>query len=148
MAFQEQTFIGPVARNGRASLALRESCARSIAMYAGSSVRIAIGPVPRRPTARQRGYYFPVVCGLYGEFAGYTKQEAHIAFKLALLGVEAAEGRKLPRVRSITSLQPAVFRDYVEDCRRIAAEMGCQTPDPDPGWRMQGYQAEWARLAR
>lgn len=138
----ETEFLGPVDRGGRLAARVRLTIAAEIASYAGGPVRIVVGPLRRRLTGRQRGYYFPKVVETYAEFAGYTKQEAHVAFKLALLGLEPAEGRKLPRVRSITRLTPVEFRDYVDDCRRIAAEMGCETPDPDPLWRTRGYLTE------
>jgi len=104
----------------------------------------------RKASRKQRGYYHPVVCEMWAEFSGLGiraagRKAAHEAFKSHILGlVEGPNGLRV--VRSTKSLNPAEFVIYVEECVRLAAEMGCVIPPPDPHWRVHGYLEELAEM--
>jgi hypothetical protein len=48
----------------------------------------------------------------------------------------------------MTTLTPVEYRDHMDDCRRIASEMWCETADPDPEWRTKGYLTEFEGMGR
>jgi hypothetical protein len=137
---RELRLVAPVNRAGVWTID-KARITRFVRLHIGERLECVIRIEPRKPTRKQRGYYFPIVCGRYGEFAGMTKNEAHYAFKRALLPLEHPD-LPLPKVGSIKALSPPRFLDYVDDCRRIAAQMGCDIPDPDPTWRASGYLTE------
>jgi hypothetical protein len=111
----------------------------SAAAKAGISVLIRINE--RKPTPRQRGYYFGVVVARWAEFSGDSRNGAHEAFKRELLGLENPD-RPLSKVRSTASLTPPQYVAYVDQCVALAQQMGCDVPPPDPAWRAGGYLAE------
>ena len=75
----------------------------------------------------QNNYYWGCVVALLAEHCGYDKEEAHEALKWRFL--QKHDG-PMPTVRSTASLTTVEFGEYVENCRRLAAEMGCVIPDP------------------
>lgn len=105
-------------------------------------VRQAGADAGRKPTRKQRGYYFPIVCARFGEFQGSSRQEMHILLKLEFLG-RVEPDNPVSRVRSIRELTAQQFVDYVDQCVELAGRMHCELPPPDPAWRVRGYLDEW-----
>lgn len=101
------------------------------------------GAVGRKPTRKQRGYYFAVVCQQFGEHCGTSRNETHQALKLEILGRVQPDNPFSP-IKSIRTLpSPQAFVDYVDQCVAIAGRFGCELPPPDPAWRVRGYLDEW-----
>ena len=65
---------------------------------------------------------------LLAEHLGFEKQELHEALKLKFLAINP--DAPLPVARGTSDLNTAEFADYVERCRRLAAELGCIVPGP------------------
>ncbi len=66
------------------------------------------------------------------EYCGYEPEEMHEALKVRFLLKHgfSNETTTLPTIRSTTDLTTAEFSEYVDQCRRLAAEMGIIVPDP------------------
>jgi hypothetical protein len=78
-----------------------------------------------------------VVIPLLAEHIGYETEEMHDALKWRFLQTHtqdehdtAASWVKLPTVRSTADLDTAEFTEYIEQCRRLGAEMGVVIPGP------------------
>lgn len=82
---------------------------------------------PARSTQQNR-YYWAVVVGLIAEHCGYEPEEAHDALRMRFLQKPEAA---LPTVRSSASLDTKEFTDYIENCRRLGAELGIVIPAPN-----------------
>ncbi len=93
----------------------------------GKEVSLVVRPARKEPSDPQRKYYFGVVVALCGEHLGYSKDEMHEAFKVALLMDRTGP---LPKVGRFSTLDSAERTRFIDDARRIAAEVGCQTPNP------------------
>jgi hypothetical protein len=76
----------------------------------------------------QNAYYWSCVVAMLAEYCGYEPEEMHTALKFKFLQKHEYEG--LPTVQSTTDLGTVEFTEYVESCRRLAAELGVNIPDP------------------
>lgn len=76
----------------------------------------------------QNRFYWGCVVALLAEHCGYESEEMHDALKQKFLAAHTDSA--LPTVRSSAKLNTAEFSEYVEQCRRMAAEMGIYIPDP------------------
>ena len=81
-----------------------------------------------RRSSPQNRYYWGCVVALLAEHLGFEKQELHEALKLKFLAINP--DAPLPVARGTSDLNTAEFADYVERCRRLAAELGCIVPGP------------------
>lgn len=97
----------------------------------GEPVSIEISLVVPKHSDQARRYYFGEVVKKGAARLGYTSEEMHEGFKAALLIDRAKEP---PRIRSLKELSVPEMYDYTEECRRLLAEAGCVTDDPDPLW--------------
>jgi hypothetical protein len=79
-------------------------------------------------TSPQNRYYWGVVVTLLADHLGLEKQELHESLKLKFLVINP--DAPLPVARGTSELDTAEFADYVERCRRLAAELGCVIPAP------------------
>jgi hypothetical protein len=78
----------------------------------------------------QNSYYWAVVIELTRNFCGYTKDEMHDAFGMMFRKMEAVSG--VPTIQSTTTMSTIEFSEYVETCRRFAAEeLHLYIPDPN-----------------
>lgn len=78
----------------------------------------------------QNNYYWGVVIELTRNFCGYSKEEMHDAFGMMFRKMEAVDG--IPTIRSTTTMSTEEFSEYVENCRRFAAEeLRVYIPDPN-----------------
>ena len=96
--------------------------------FEGSEVMVVVDKYRKQRSAGQNRYYWGVVIPAMAEYCGYGREEMHEALKWQLLRTHAEAG--LPSVRSTSNLNTAEFTDYIEQCRRLAAEWGVYIPDP------------------
>jgi hypothetical protein len=78
----------------------------------------------------QNAYYWGVVIPLLAESCGYEDEEMHDALKHRFLRDRANEKGGLVLVKSSAALNTRDFTEYIEQCRRLGAEMGVAIPDP------------------
>lgn len=83
--------------------------------------------IPR--TLKANAYYWVAVVGIPAQHFGYSVEEMHEALKWLFL--RKFEEGKPETVRSTTELSTVEFSEYVEKCRKWAAEEGLVIPDPD-----------------
>lgn len=102
----------------------RELCCR----LEGSQVEVVLRKHKRNRSNQQNRYYWGVVIHLLAEHCGYEQEEMHDALKQKFLRIH--DDTELPTVRSTASLNTAEFTEYIEQARRLAAEMGVYIPDP------------------
>ncbi len=96
----------------------------------GKEVEITIGPRRKRRSLNQNSYMWGIVYALMAEAAGYTAEEMHDALKIKFLTVHGDTA--LPTVRSTAKLTTAEMEEYLENCRRLAAETyGLYVPLPN-----------------
>src|SRR5690349_11951688 len=87
----------------------------------GKEIELTLRAVPKKRSLRQNSYYHGIVVGMIAEAAGYEHDEAHEALKWEFLK-KHADG-PLPTVRSTAELTTAEFEEYMEQCRRLGAEI-------------------------
>lgn len=93
-------------------------------------VNLTIKEFKKNRTEDQNKYYWGVVVKLLGEELGYEKDEIH-----ALLGTMflkdhiELKGKRYTVVRSTAVLKTDEFSQYIEQCKRFAAEQGIYIPD-------------------
>jgi hypothetical protein len=121
------TFAGRV-EFGKLKLHLRDRFAKLVASLEGKEIEITLKKRSRNRSHNQNRYYWGCVIAMLAEHCGYDPEEMHEALKQRFLAIHT-EG-PLPTVRSTVALNTAEFTTYLEQCRRLAAEMGVIVPDP------------------
>lgn len=91
--------------------------------------------VMRAPRARSRSqqanaYYWAVVVTLLAEFCGYEPQDMHDVLAMKFLRIEDDTITGAPRRRRTPHCDSKEFAVYVDQCRRLGAELGIYIPDP------------------
>lgn len=97
----------------------------------GQVVEVQISALVPKHSDEARAYYFGVVVKRGAQHLGYTSEEMHRAFECALLIDSSHEPARIGTIKGMS--RPA-FYSYTEECRRLLAESGCDTPNPDPLW--------------
>jgi len=93
-------------------------------------IEIIVRKQRRNRSNQQNRYYWGVVVALFKEYCGYDDpDEMHDALRMKLL--TAHQDGPLPTVRSSAGLTTVEFEDYMLRCRKLAAEMGFQIPEPN-----------------
>jgi len=96
----------------------------------GRLVSVSVRPYKPKRSGQQNSYYWAVVIDRISRRTGYSPDEAHSAMKWQHLKVH--RDNLPPTVRSTTSLSTAEMTEYIEACRRWAAEfLDEYIPDPD-----------------
>ena len=96
----------------------------------GKEVEITIGPRRKKRSLSQNRYMWGIVYALMAEAAGYSPEEMHDALKIKFLTVHGDTA--LPTIRSTAKLTTAEMEEYLENCRRLAAETyGLYVPLPN-----------------
>jgi hypothetical protein len=78
-------------------------------------------------TNQQNRYLHGVVIPILAEHLGYDHIEMKDALKWRFLQTHQD---KLPTVRSTAELSTAEMTEFIEQIRRLAAELGCDIPSP------------------
>lgn len=99
----------------------------------GKAVTVNVATVDRKHarTLPQNSYLWGVVYPLLAEETGYDVEELHEACKFRFLRDRENEKDDLVRIKSTTDLTTTEFSEYVENVRRLAAELGVVIPDPE-----------------
>jgi len=122
--------------NGKICLDHREDFAALIARLGGSDIDLRLSKHRRARSLSQNAYYWSTVIPILAEHCGYEDEEMHEALKWRYLQVHGKEIETraswvtLPTVRSTTDLDTAEFTEFIEQARRLAAEMGVVIPGP------------------
>lgn len=101
---------------------------KQIASLDGKPVELILRRRREKRSNQANAYYWSVVIPLIAEYCGYERYEAHAALKMKFL--RSREDGALPSVRSTADLSTAEFAEYVDQCRRLGAELGVNIPDP------------------
>ena len=104
-----------------------ERMAQAVRGLEGKRVELRLGKLKKIRSMSQNKYYWGVVIALFAEHCGYDAEEMHESLKMRFL---RKHDGPIETVRSTTDLSIEEFTQYVEDCRKLAAEMGCVIPDP------------------
>jgi hypothetical protein len=121
-------FTGRVER-GKVHLDVRETYDRYVSGLEGARIHVTVVKHRNTRSLSQNAYYWGVVIPLLREHCGYDSDEMHEALKLRFL--KSHEDTDLPSVRSTASLNTTEFGEYVDDCIRLAAELGVVIPSPE-----------------
>jgi hypothetical protein len=116
--------------NNRLWLEDKAGFAALIQKLEGLDIEIILRKLRRKRSLPQNSYYHGVVIPLLAEHCGYDHEEMHEALKERFLRDRAREVNGLVKIRSSTSLDTVEMTDYIESCRRLAAELGVVVPDP------------------
>jgi hypothetical protein len=122
---------------GKICLELREAFANLVERLEGQDIEIILRRRTHRRSLAQNSFYWSCVIPLIAEHCGYEPEEIHSALKERFLRDRANEVNGMVKIRSTSSLNTAEFTDYLESCRRLAAELGVVIPDPDPQWHVR-----------
>ncbi len=127
---------GTITPEGKLELLSRKDFARLVATMRPGPVSVDVAIARSRHSQKARGYYRGCVLKLGSEHTGYDPNELHEMFKRLFTE---------PQIRIICGVEFEVwttaeddsqeFFDFVEASRRKLAELGVDTPDPDPRWR-------------
>lgn len=95
----------------------------------GKEVRISVSTITKPRSDNQNRYYWGVVIKLLCDTTGYLDTEMHDALRMLFL---RDMDKKIPTLRSTTSLSTKEFEDYLATIRMWAAqELNCIIPEPN-----------------
>lgn len=127
-------------RNGRLLIRNRRLFDQQIAQFR-EGVEVEIEVTIRRSTRshQQNRFYWGVVVHLMSEHTGYTPDEVHEFLKMKFIPKRLALADGNGEIRdefviggSTRKMNTVQFGEYLEDCRRFAAEtLDCVIPDPE-----------------
>src|SRR5215469_2602576 len=116
---------------GRISLERRDDFAKVVERLEGCEVDLRLSKHRRARSLNQNAYYWAVVIPRLAEHLGYDYEEMHEALKWRFLQTHEQDEHetktswtRLPSVRSTTDLDTAEFTEYIEQVRRLGAELG------------------------
>ena len=101
-----------------------------LARLEGKQIALRVTKHHHSRSLSQNAYYWGIVIPLLAESCGYGDEEMHDALKHRFLRDRANEKGGLVLVKSSAALNTREFTEYIENCRRLAAEMGVAIPDP------------------
>lgn len=120
-------FAGRI-ENGKIQLADPDGWRVQLQRNEGREIELRLSRRKKERSMSQNKYYWGCVVALLAEHCGYEPEEMHAALKMKFL--RQYEDQALPSIRSTTDLDTAEFANYIEQVRRLAAEMGVVIPDP------------------
>ncbi len=120
-------FIGDI-QAGKVIWSDPQAVREHVAGLEGKRVQITIKKHHPRRSDNQNAYYWGVIVPMMSEAIGYDREEMHAALKMRLL--QTHTDGPLRTVRSTSTLNTKEFAEYVDNCIRLAAEMGIVVPDP------------------
>lgn len=98
-------------------------------MRVGQRVTQTLAPFRKDRSLPQNSYYHGVVLKTFGDHLGYTTEELHDAMKARFLVIDP--DADIPRIKSTTKLSTVEFNEYIDKIVRLAAENGCDIPEPN-----------------
>jgi len=118
LAIRAPIFRGKVDK-GRLILDNRDKFRRYLASFEGKTFELILRERQPWRSEEQNRYYFGVVVAMVSEHTGHTPEESHQILKDQF------------KVETTTKMKTVEFQEYVENCRRYAAEtLGLPIPDP------------------
>src|SRR4051812_22246890 len=120
-------FAGRV-EQGKVQLADPQAWRSLLQQHEGREIELRLTRKRKTRSTSQNSYYWGCVIPFLGDHCGYEAEEMHAALKMKFL--RSHQDGALPSVRSTADLNTAEFTEYVEQCRRLGAEMGIVIPDP------------------
>ena len=112
----------------------------------GKEIELILRKLRRKRSLDQNSYLWGVVYAIFAEELGYEVEELHLACRERFLRDRENEVAGLMKIGSTADLDTAQFTEYIEQVRRLAAEMGCVIPDPmSVEVRIGGPSPNWAR---
>lgn len=124
---QPTPIFGGTVQNGKICLEHPGAFKAVLARLEGKQIGLRLTKHSHTRSLSQNAYYWGVVVPLLAESCGYSDDEMHDALKWKFL--QRHDG-PMPTVRSTAGLNTAEFSEYIEQCRRLGAEMGLVVPDP------------------
>ena len=121
-------------QHGKIQLERRADFAALKMRLEGQEIELVLRKFRRQRSLSQNSYLWGVVYAIFGEYLGYTDEETHSACKQEFLRDRAHEINGLAKIRSTTRLDTAEMAEYIENIRRLAAEMpggGVYIPSPN-----------------
>lgn len=103
---------------------------RHLQRKAGKRLAMTLKEYREQRTSPQSRYYYGVVVALMADELGYERDEMHEALAFKFLSISGPDD-PLPRRRSTADLDTGEMTTYIEQCRRLAAELGIYVPDPN-----------------
>lgn len=147
MALDEYVTSGFVC-DGQLRVRNKHGYERALARMRDGEVVVTIAHRRATRSLQANRYYFGAVLKLLSDHTGYTVLELHEYFKRRFLGkailICDANGVVMDEDRvglTTTRLNKVEFYEYIESIRRVGAEMGVVTPDPDPHYREKSVEA-------
>lgn len=120
-------FFGMV-QGGRLNLDDPGMFMRLVGTLEGQRVKVMLSKHRPRRSLKANAYYWGVVIPTLADHLGYDTDEMHEALKIKLLATHTDD--PLPTVRSSASLDTKEFAEYIDNCIRLAAELGCEISEP------------------
>lgn len=100
-----------------------------LTLLEGKEVDVIVRKHKKNRSNNQNAYYWGVCIKILSEELGYTDDEMHSALKMMFLQDNL---RKIPTLKSTTSLTTVEFEEYLEKIRQWAAqELSCIIPLPN-----------------
>lgn len=97
--------------------------------FEGKDVHVIVRQKKKIRSVNQNSFYWGCVIPLLCETTGYGDEELHEALKIKFL---MDNTRKLPTVKSTTSLSTVEFEQYLDNIRQWAAiDLNCVVPLPN-----------------
>ncbi len=93
-----------------------------------NEVEVIIRKHRKTRSGEQNRYHHGCVIPLLAEHCGYEMEEMKDALKFKFLRTH--DDGNLPTVRRTRDLTTAEMTNFIEQCRRLGAEMGCVIPSP------------------
>jgi hypothetical protein len=115
--------------NGKIWLECRADFAALIQKLEGLDVEVILRKLRRKRSLKQNAYYWAVIVPMFQEAVPFdTPDEAHQALKMQFL---TDRTKRMPTIRSTTSLDTAEESTYIESCRNLYRSMfDAEIPDP------------------
>jgi hypothetical protein len=120
-------------REGRLVVDQPARLAAQLAKLEGKRVRVTVETPPTVRSLDANSYYWGVVIAYWSEWTGYDPKEMHGTLKAERLSEIRIlpDGTEIEAKRSTSTLTTGEFSEYVDWCRRKAAEHGLYIPGPN-----------------
>lgn len=126
-----RAFHGEVTQAGKLVLDDRLHLQRHIRSLAGERVTLTVERYHPQRTNRQSRYYFGVVVKLLAEHCGYDDlDEMHETLAMKFLRIDDCPITGVPRRKRTPKTNTKEFAEYLDQCIRLAAELGVVIPEP------------------
>jgi hypothetical protein len=129
MAGVTWTFGGCVDEQGKLHVSDREMFVRHLLTLAGKEIDLTVKRHRAQRGSQANRYYYGVVVATLADCLGYERDELHEALAHRFLSTTGPDD-PLPRRRSTADLNTAEMAEYIDQCKRLASELGCYIPEP------------------